>query len=129
MRSVPATALRHRQRLAVGVVQRGEQRPHLAIDRLAGIGQPQVPRGALDQPQPEIGLQSLHCSTEARLGCPSTRAAAVKPPCSTTSQNSSQSRHSMADCPSSGTVCPAKSDYRIARNHLTSRATNIASGG
>jgi len=59
---------RHRQRLAVGVVQRREQRTHLAIDRLAGIGQPQMPRGPLDQPQPEIGLEPLHRSTKARLG-------------------------------------------------------------
>ena len=46
----------HRQRFAPGLVQCDEQRLHPPIDRVAGIGQAQMPRGALDQPQAEIGL-------------------------------------------------------------------------
>ena len=39
-------------------------------DGVAGVGQAQVTRGALDQPQAEIGFQPLHRSTEARFGMP-----------------------------------------------------------
>src|SRR4051794_8646780 len=60
-------------------------------------------------------LLSSRCTAALRLdlGCPSTRAAALKPPCCTTSQNSSQSRQSMPrDCPWAGTVCPDNPDTR-----------------
>jgi hypothetical protein len=43
-------------------MQRDEQRLDPAIDRVAGIGQPQMPRAALDQPQAEMGFRSLHRS-------------------------------------------------------------------
>ena len=47
------------------IVQRGEQRLYPPVDRLSGIGESQMTRGALDQPQAEIAFQPLHCSTEA----------------------------------------------------------------
>ena len=46
----------HRQRLAMRIVQRNEQRLDPLIDGVAGIGQAQMARGALDQPQAEIGF-------------------------------------------------------------------------
>ena len=60
----------HRERFGLGFMQRDEQRLDPAIDRVAGIGQTQMARGALDQPQAQIGFQPLHRSTEARLGMP-----------------------------------------------------------
>ena len=47
------------------IVQRREQRLYPPIDGLSGIREPQMTRGALDQPQAEIAFQPLHCSTEA----------------------------------------------------------------
>ena len=85
----------HSQRLAMHIVQRNEQRLYPRIDGIAGVGETQMPRGALDQPQPEIVFQSLPAALKVDLGWPSTRAAALKPPCCTTSQNSSQSRQSI----------------------------------
>jgi hypothetical protein len=35
---------------------------------LPGVGEAQMPRGALNQPQAEVAFQSLHCSAEARFG-------------------------------------------------------------
>src|SRR5437879_10815373 len=58
-------------------------------------------------------LLSSRCTAALRLdlGWPSTRAAALKPPCCTTSQNSSQSRQSIGgNRPCGGTVCPGNPD-------------------
>ena len=58
----------HRQRFAAGIVQRCEQRLYPAIDGLAGVGEAQMPRGALDKTQAEVAFQPLHCSAKARFG-------------------------------------------------------------
>src|SRR3954466_13014679 len=66
-------------------------------------------------------LASSRCTAALRLdlGWPSTRAAALKPPCCTTSQNSSQSRQSIGgNRPWGGTVCPGNPDTSEAADAL-----------
>ena len=119
MRKRAGDGAAHRKRLAMRIMQRGEQRFHPLVDGVAGIGEPQMTRGALDQPQAEIAFQPLHCSTEARLGMPEHARGGGKPAMFNdfAKQLPIAPLHAR-DCPSSGTVCPDKSDYRADASRL-----------
>ncbi len=95
----------------MAIVQRNEQRLDPLIDGVAGIGQAQMARGALDQPQAEIVFQSLHCSTEARLRVAEhARGGAKAAMLNNLAKQLPIAPVHSGNCPCCGTVCPGNPD-------------------